>query len=281
VVKWVKSCYEALVLWIDWHGRITTIVAIIVALGGTVLVNRLAAIWGQVHDTYLWVVSGLSFAVFLATIALIGRKLESREKHSQSIEISDQNKRAELPKPDRLPRLTIYAYRYPDVVLDAGMWRDANTSDNYYKKGLILLVRNDVYDDNSGIPANGLRVQLIWTYANGSPGPSFCPAPWLCEPLGIIDIPVGASGRLLIGTKNQNYWDGWANLRTSQTAHPTSESDMLPDRGTLRVKMIGATNTVWFEAYLKWETDLTYNHPRFRQITEGEAEKLNSHASSA
>lgn len=273
--KWLKNCYEAAVLWIDWHGRITTIVAIIVAIGGAALVNRVVAVWGEVHGVYLWIVSGLAFAVFLATIALIGRRMESHSREARSDGIADQRSLASQ-QDNRDPRLIVYAHRYLDVALehDTGIWKESNPQDGYKRKSLIFQIRNDVHDDKSGIPADGLRAQLIWKYANGNPGPNLSPVPWLDEPLGIIDIPVGATARLLVGTKNQNYWDGWANLRTSGSARPANENDMLPHHGILLMRMIGGKNNkVWFEAHLSWKIHPAYNHPEFCQITEAEAKQ--------
>jgi len=74
----VRRVWDHVWLWIDWHGRITTVVLILISLGGTVLVNRALVIWSQVSGVYLWVISLLAFAIFLSTLALAGSKLHPR-----------------------------------------------------------------------------------------------------------------------------------------------------------------------------------------------------------
>lgn len=242
--------------------------------------NRALAIWTQVSGIYLYIVTALGFAIFLGSIALLARKLEpSHQKKLQSVPISD-TKESPTAQSHRDPRLTINGYRYPDVVLDhgTGIWREAIASDRYMSKGLVFLVQNDPHDDGTCVPANGLRAQLIWTFNTGVRGPSLSPAPWLYESLGIINIPAGTSASLLGGTKCQNYWNGWANPRTSESVLPNSRSETLPTSGLLFVRLSGE-NKVLFEAYLKWELDLIYNHPHLQQITIDEAKKIMSRAS--
>jgi hypothetical protein len=62
-------------LWIDWHGRVSTVILLVVAAGGATLINRALTIWSSVSGVYLWVISGLVFAVFIATFAVAGSKM--------------------------------------------------------------------------------------------------------------------------------------------------------------------------------------------------------------
>ena len=242
----------------------------------TVLASIAFGIWAYLRGLPGPVVTLLAIICFFfltLTGAIVLNMISSRTSTS---EISDERQPAGSQQNNRHPRLIVYAHRFFDVVLDpsTGRWRESNPQDAYKLKSLIFQIRNDVHDDKSGVPADGLRAQLTWKYANGNPGPNLSPIPWLDEPLGIINLPVGATARLLVGTKNQNYWDGWANLRTSETAAPSSEHDMLPHHGVLVMRMIGGTNKVWFEAHLKWKLDPTFNHPEFQQITEAESAEL-------
>jgi hypothetical protein len=67
------SLWKHLITWLDWHGRISALVALIIAFGGAALINRVGAIWGSVHGVYLWIVSLLAFGVFLATFEIVVR----------------------------------------------------------------------------------------------------------------------------------------------------------------------------------------------------------------
>ncbi len=70
----LKHAWKHLVLWIDWHGRLGTFALLLIALGGTIIVNRVLSIWGQVNGLYLWV-TALLFAIFLCTLSIAGSKL--------------------------------------------------------------------------------------------------------------------------------------------------------------------------------------------------------------
>lgn len=97
-MQWLRHSWDAVWLWIDWHGRITTVVAIIVAIGGAALVNRAASVWGEVHGIYLYVVSGLAFGIFLATIVIAGREMDVRERAKRSARLEQPTSDSEPPK---------------------------------------------------------------------------------------------------------------------------------------------------------------------------------------
>jgi hypothetical protein len=69
------SLWEHFIRWLDWHGRVATFMMILVSLGGAALVNRVAAIWGNVKGIYLWTVSLLVFCVFIGSLELAAGKL--------------------------------------------------------------------------------------------------------------------------------------------------------------------------------------------------------------
>lgn len=81
----LQILWEQVKLWIDWHGRITTVLAIVVSLGGATIVNRASAIWGNVTGTYLWIVTALSFVVFGCCLIIAGRKLRPLTPRQASV----------------------------------------------------------------------------------------------------------------------------------------------------------------------------------------------------
>ena len=80
------SLWKHFIAWLDWHGRIFALVALIIAFGGAALINRLGAIWGSVHGVYLWIVSLLAFGVFLATFEIVVRKNRQVQVTTQTLE---------------------------------------------------------------------------------------------------------------------------------------------------------------------------------------------------
>ena len=73
-----KQAWDHFWLWVDWHGRLSTIAIFIVACGGATLVNRILSIWSQVSGVYLWVITAMVFVIFLCTLILAGRALGER-----------------------------------------------------------------------------------------------------------------------------------------------------------------------------------------------------------
>src|SRR6185437_4200634 len=78
--------WEHVKLWLDWHGRVATVLAIVVSLGGAALVNRIAAVWGNVTGVYLWIVSVLVFVIFACGLILAGRSWDNRKPVSERAE---------------------------------------------------------------------------------------------------------------------------------------------------------------------------------------------------
>jgi hypothetical protein len=75
VENFLKLAWKQFWLWVDWHGRIATLIIILVSLGGAAIANRGLALWTSVSGIYLWVVSLLVFSLFLCGLALGGSKL--------------------------------------------------------------------------------------------------------------------------------------------------------------------------------------------------------------
>jgi len=89
-MHYVRLIWDQLWAWIDWHGRITTVILLLIALSGTALTNRALAIWSPVSGVYLWVITVLVFAVFLCFLVIAGSKLKPQPKVSQAAESSQE-----------------------------------------------------------------------------------------------------------------------------------------------------------------------------------------------
>lgn len=170
----------------------------------------------------------------------------------------------------RFPRLTWSAFQFINATYDKhdGIWHERWSQ--YSSKAFVLHFTNHPYEDGKGEPAT-LRAQLSWVYENGSLGPSFSPAAWIDEPCGTVEIPVGWSKKLIIGIKNGTaggyYWDGYSNPRIHREDKHSLDGQTVPYSGTVLVKLIGATDEVWYEQKWKWEEDFQYgNHPRITQL---------------
>ncbi len=71
----LKRAWDHFWLWIEWHGKLTSLSMILIALAGSALANRALSIWGPVSGVYLWIFTGLVFAIFLCTLSIAGSKL--------------------------------------------------------------------------------------------------------------------------------------------------------------------------------------------------------------
>jgi hypothetical protein len=74
----IRKVWNHFWLWVDWHGRMATLVMLIVSFGGAWLVHWGLTIWSNVPAQGLWIISILLFAVFLCTLSLVGSKLQPR-----------------------------------------------------------------------------------------------------------------------------------------------------------------------------------------------------------
>jgi hypothetical protein len=82
----LRDAWKHVVAWIDWHGRVATVAAILISVCGAAIANRIFSIWGQVTGIYLWIVTILVFAIFLCTLSLSGSKLYPM-KRGQSVTV--------------------------------------------------------------------------------------------------------------------------------------------------------------------------------------------------
>lgn len=170
------------------------------------------------------------------------------------------------------PNLMIYGFAYPDIALHAdGIWRHDYSEGT--RKGLVLNIRNDTYEDGTGIEGKAIRAQLFFEYDKGIQGPSFSPLPWVSESYGMIDIPVGTQKQVLIGVKcSSGGWMGYANTRLNSTHAGEKNAmlgDYLPDRPVtmtlvLIADVFGHSKAI-FKAYFDWKVDYSSNHPSFSQ----------------
>lgn len=171
--------------------------------------------------------------------------------------------------PERKPQMVWSAFQFVNATYDkeAAFWRDEWSE--HCGKAFVLQFTNMTYDNGRGVPALGVRAQVVWHYHNGSPGPSFSPAAWIDEALGLVDIPVGFSKKLIVGIKAGSeggyYWEGYSNPRIDAKDRHRLDGQMIPYLGSMVVKLIGGTGEVWFEQKWEWEEDLQHgSHPRIR-----------------
>jgi hypothetical protein len=138
-----------------------------------------------------------------------------------------------------------------------GVWTEHVKQDMHPSTAFLLHVLNSP----PGIGVNDIRAQIEWTYETGVPGPSFCPAMWLDEPYGKVNLPIAWRKTLLVGIKTTlGYgvygWTGYDNRRIDANERPNAHSELVPQRGTLLVKVIRDSGEVLFKATLGWKVDL-------------------------
>jgi hypothetical protein len=80
-----KRIWEHIKVWLDWHGRVSTVLVIITALGGAALANRGTAIWGNVTGLYLWIVTSLVFVIFVAAFLHIRNRAPIEDQTLQAV----------------------------------------------------------------------------------------------------------------------------------------------------------------------------------------------------
>jgi hypothetical protein len=238
---------------------------------------RLRELLFQVGLILLAIVLGVGFGTFLGYIAAgvlalaficqwVLQKDEGQDVESQGL----FDEPVPWAIPERKPRLVYSAFQFVNPTYDkeTAFWRE-HTEQQQGTKAVVFHFANLPYDDGKGVPAVGVRAQVVWQYHNGSPGPSFFPAAWIDEALGLVDIPVGFSKKLIIGIKcgsaDGYYWDGYSNPRIDEKDKHRLDGQMVPDRGKVLVKLIGTTGEVWFEQTWEWSEDFQNGgHPSFR-----------------
>ena len=94
---------------------------------------------------------------------------------------------------------------------------------------------------------------------------------WIDEEYGMIDIPVGWAKKLVIGIKAGSeggyYWEGYSNPRMEGNDKHALDGQMLPDHGTMLLRLIDSTNEVLYERKFSWEEDLQHrSHPRLKEL---------------
>jgi hypothetical protein len=227
----------------------------------------LAIVLGAVFGTFVgYIAAGVLAIAFISQRVL--QKEEGQESESQGL-FDGPVPWAERVVPERKPRLIWTAFQFVDAIYDkeSAFWREG--WHEYRRKAFVIHFANLLYDDGKGVPALKVRAQIIWQYHHGAPGPLFFPAAWIDEECGLIDIPVGFSKKLIIGMKSGSeggyYWEGYSNPRIDGNDKHRLDGQPVPNHGTLLVKLIGATDEVWYEQKWEWEEDLQHgSHPRIR-----------------
>ena len=228
--------------------------------------------------TTCWIYAVVIFAY--VGIHLIRTPWKLHQELTEELELAGQQirekdselRRLQHPQPERKPRVACSAHQFTDITSDNGTWREQWGQHRY--KAKVLHVTNLEYEDGKGTPANDLRAQIVWEYVNGSPGPAFRPAAWIDEELGIVNIPVGCSKKLILGVKHEShvplgaYWDGYSNPRISAGDKHSLDGQCLPSHGTFVVKLIGGTGEVWHEEKWEWEEDVAHGaHPTVKPLS--------------
>jgi hypothetical protein len=152
---------------------------------------------------------------------------------------------------------------------ESGIWREK--WEQYSTKAFVFHFRNEVYDGGGGESAI-VKAQLSWEYKHGAVGVTFSPGAWMDEPCGVVEIPVGWSKKLIIGIRNGPsgtfYWDGYSNPRIKSTDTHRLDGQPIPYDGFLTIKLIGATNEIWFEGRFRWTEDLQHqSHPSVTRLS--------------
>jgi hypothetical protein len=213
---------------------------------------------------------GASIALFLVFLLFAMAKKPCELQNDAIDQISSLSAQLANKNITRKPRLLWSVFQFPTVKWDdSGIWREQWSEPR--QKAFVLHFANLPYDDDKkGVPANGVRAQILWQYKNGAPGPVFFPAAWVDEPCGKVDIPVSWSKKLLIGIKSGTtsgyYWNGYSNPRIEPTDQHCLDGQMVPNDGTLSIKLVGDSGEVWYEGKWEWVEDLQYAHPQIRQL---------------
>ena len=171
------------------------------------------------------------------------------------------------------PRLKCDGYGFRDAAIDhdAGVIREHHASKRLPCKAVVLVVENSVDESGKGISVKNVRAQIIWTYDSGTIGPSFSPAAWLDEECGFVDIPLGWTKFIIIGTTwsggDWSAWYGYANHRMGKREASQLKSQTLPVAGTVTIRIIGGTDEVWYEKKFEWENSFDSRVPKLTLLS--------------
>jgi hypothetical protein len=181
-MRLLGQAWEQLLTWLDWHGRWTTLLAVIVALGGATLGNRIAAIWANVTGIYLWLFSILLFVLFMCGLLLL---------------------------PDRVLDSTKHNLDWHEVLLGT------MGSGIFERQKMSLSVRNEP-KPNKSVATASVRAVLRWK--RGEEIRKVSPLKWYPSEKTEVDIAPGDVVELLIGTKNPTgNWDFAVNAGVGPT----------------------------------------------------------------
>jgi hypothetical protein len=191
-MRLLNRVWEQLTRWLDWHGRVATLLAIIVSLGGAALGNRLAAIWANVTGIYLWVVSALVFVLFMCGLLLLP---------SRALDFTRKTLREELGQEHNLDW---------DSILLGTMGTGP-----YQRQKMSLFVRNEP-KTTEAVATASVRAALRWK--RGEHIRNVSPLKWYPSEETAIDIGVGEVAELILGTKNPTgNWDFGVNASVGPT----------------------------------------------------------------
>jgi hypothetical protein len=269
--RWPGNLWKAVWLWIDWHGRITTVVVILIAAGGAALVNRAVSVWGEVHGVYLVVISSLAFSMFLGTLVLVGRKLEPRLIDSESLppNTTERAQGFEL-RPnlqvdwDGLFMGTIYLAE-DGVFLESSL--PAAMRPKYFS--VRMKVSNPAIPNKKVGTAKQVSAVVEFVHDSGHPSGAGSPSAWLNEKFGSVNVEIHDRKELILAVESGEQWSAVSNIRQADGFPKDSRAMQFREApwivGTLKVSVIfnGEARTREFS----WDNRAQMVPPQIRPTT--------------
>jgi hypothetical protein len=237
-MKWLKQAWEAFWLWIDWHGRLTTLIALIVAGGGATLVGKVTSILVNVNGVYLYVVVALAFAAFLGTTAIVGRKMEARPK---TVLANNAEPPLAVKGESNITWTSIFVQKLVREREYLRPFAPNESSDKMF--AFMIQIANPAVQGKRVASAGLIKAQLHFKLKQGEYDIS--PGAWLNEQFGSVHLDVGDQKSLILAVSDSyvNDWKMIANRRTSAAAPVALDySRDVPTRaeGSLEIDLIAA-----------------------------------------
>lgn len=155
------------------------------------------------------------------------------------------------------PRIIQIGFQCENLTLD----QDSKWRENGEFQSVLMTFANEPNPDGTAAEAREIRAQVIWRHNTGERGESFSYAPWLHEPYGVINLPVGATKSVIVAVQRGSEWHGYTNSRVAPGS-PESGSPMvakpIPRHGTMIVIITsgaGLKLSRLFEGSFSWPLD--------------------------
>jgi hypothetical protein len=263
-LKYAKHTWDAFWFWVDWQGRLASVMLFIVAAGGAALSGKIASIWANVTGIYLYMVIAMSFVVFLGTVAMFARKSGTPSK------VVAENEEDSKPEEGQ-PNIGWTTISMQKLVFENGRFRRFVPYESApFVLGMFMVVTNSASKDKKVISAGDVKAQLLFKLKQGEYDIS--PAAWVDEPYSSVRLDVGDTRHLLIAvsTSYTSDWKMVSNRRTSE-AHAIS-TDYTRDfplfsEGTLEINLIGVQSGSIIRT---WKARISWPHGYALGITQVE-----------